>query len=155
MFSNAKSGDRVWDYLCGWGTIIEINNDDNYIYPLTVEFENEQATYTLNGRKYTEDLNQRLFWEEIKFEIPEKPFDLEAELKRLEIKEFEHGDKNYYLYWDNAGKKIYYDIVGNNEQPNIEYFSEENINNFMKNIRYKKITKEQFFVAYKNVFGGR
>ncbi len=155
MFKNAKVGDRVWGFRYGWGTITSTSHLN--VYPLFVLFDNgKQESFTIEGKIDSyDDKNPTLFWNEIKFEIPEKPFDLEAELKRLEIKEFEHGDKNYYLYWDNAGRKIYYDIVGNNEQPNIEYFSEENINNFMKNIRYKKITKEQFFVAYKNVFGGR
>lgn len=96
MFEKAKVGDRVWDFILGWGTVIEINNDDDFIYPLTVEFENEQATYTFDGKRYMEDLNQRLFWKEIKFKAPEKPFILKEWLiKNFKKKEFEKGKDNY------------------------------------------------------------
>lgn len=117
-------------------------------------YRNRYETYTLDGENYVEN-NPSLFWDEIKFEIPEKPFDLESELKKLKVQEFKTAERNYFLTWDNAGKSMYYDIVGNNEQPDIKYFTEQSINNFMENVKDKKITKEQFFEAYKKVFGGK
>ena len=151
MFKNAKVGDRVWDFIEQWGTIDDIKYE--HYHELEVKFDNgTKGLYTLEGKEDDKDLNPRLFWNEIKFEIPEKPFDLENELKKLKVQEFKTSERNYFLTWDNAGKSIYYDIVGNNEQPDIKYFTEESINNFMKNIKNKKITKEQFFNAYKNVF---
>ena len=83
-FSDAKEGDRVWSLTEGWGTII-----DHFLsrteYPLTVEFENgELKTYTLWGRFRVKDLNPTLFWDEVKFEVPEKPLPkLEVDTKVL------------------------------------------------------------------------
>lgn len=154
MFRNAQVGDRVWDFVLGWGTITSIKEKSDF--PLTLMFDYKEDyyyIYTLEGKKYRSDLHPRLFWDEIKFEIPEKPFDLESELKKLKVQEFKTAERNYFLTWDNVGKSIYYDIVGNNEQPDIKYFTEQSINNFMENVKDKKITKEQFFEAYKKVFG--
>ncbi len=155
MFRNAQIGDRVWDYErdC-WGTIISINNECHY--PLKVKLDNkysEELYYTINGKSSTRNVNPSLFWNVIKFEISEKPFDLEKELRKLEVQEFKVAERNHFLIWDNADKNIYHDAVGNNEQPNIKYFTEQSISNFMKNIKGKKITKEDFFSAYKKVFG--
>lgn len=155
MFRNAKIGDRVWDYLCGWGTIIEISNDNRSFYPLVVEFgKKEQGTYTFNGKRYIEELNQRLFWEEIKFEIP-KSFDLKEELKKLEIVKFENKKLNYFLYYDNDNNSIKSGYNVCEDAPFFIFFSGESICNFLNKIKDKKITKEQFFTAYKNVFGGK
>lgn len=155
MFKNAKVGDRVWDYLCGWGTIIETSNDNRPFYPLRVKFKKkeEEGTYTFDGKRYIDELNQRLFWDEIKFEIPEIPFNLEDELKKLEIKEFQDGTMNDYLVWNNQDNEIARNYMIHFQDPFLICFTEESVSNFITNIKDKKITKEQFFAAYKNVFG--
>ncbi len=159
MFKNAKVGDRVWDFVFDWGTVTRFFKNSNILVGFEVEFDREsiKQRYGLNGIVLYSFKNQTLFWNEIKFEIPEKPFDLEAELRKLETQEFKIVVRNHFLIWDNAFKKISYDAVGNNEQPNIKYFTEQSINNFMKNIKNQKITKEQFFEVYKRVFekGGK
>lgn len=84
MFRNAQVGDRVWDFVLGWGTITSIKEKSDF--PLTLMFDYKEDyyyIYTLEGKKYRSDLHPRLFWDEIKFEIPEKPFDLESELKKI------------------------------------------------------------------------
>lgn len=142
-FENAKVGDKVWDIIYGWGNIISVIKD--YPFPIMVEFGNGKRTsYKFNGKYNDTDVNPVLFWNEIKIDIPEKPFDLESELKKLKVQEFKTAERNYFLTWDNADKSIYYDIVGNNEQPDIKYFTEQSINNFMEKIEDKKYLKNNF-----------
>jgi hypothetical protein len=71
MFSNAKVGDKVWDFTYGWGKIynIDLNSD----YPIKVERLNEMdESYTFDGKLGDEEA-PTLFWDEIKYEIPTKP----------------------------------------------------------------------------------
>lgn len=154
-FEDAQVGDRVWDFLCGWGTIININKDEGY--PMKIKFDNYRnryETYTLDGKNYIEN-NPSLFWNEIKFKVPEKPFDLKRLLKELKVKIFAIEERNCYLYWSNKDRKIKYSYDYFNENPLIIYFSEDSIQKFMKKIKDEKITKEQFFDAYKKFFGGK
>lgn len=154
MFRNAKVGDRVWDFLKGWGTVIDISWDEDY--PIFVKFDYEEfkTCFTYKGFADKDDKKPRLFWDEIKFEIPEKPFDLEKELRELDKIEFRTGKDNYFLAWSNKWECINNYSTINLQNPFLICFTEESINNFMDNIKDKKITKEQFFTAYKNVFGG-
>lgn len=89
MFRDAKIGDRVWDFIWHWGTIINISTGNDY--PITVKFDSNNyiIAYKVNGIYASEDESPRLFWDEIKFKIPEKPFNLKEFLKEnLEHKEF-------------------------------------------------------------------
>lgn len=156
IFIDAEVGDRVYDIKYKWGIIRKINSQLIFI-----EFDNFKKSnghyvqYDFNGKEngYLADyFGQTLFWNEIKFEIPEKPFDLEEELRKLEVKEFVFNTNNYHLVWNNYYDNINYLTNSTIEIPYIVYFSEESINKFMKNINGKKITKEEFFYAYKKVF---
>lgn len=154
MFKDAKVGDRVWSFANNWGTIkkIELASD----YPITVKFDNNiTMSYTSDGRYNEYNVSPTLFWDEIKFDIPEKPFDLEEELRKLEVVKFQTGKYNYSLYWDNNFEEIDNSFFDNDEIPMVVYFTKESTLNFMENIKGKKITKEEFFKAYKNVFGGK
>lgn len=152
MFRNAKVGDRVYDYLLGWGTITDTNWAK--YYPISVKFDYEEIerVFTREGFENEEDLNPRLFWNEIKFEIP-KSFDLKEELKKLEIVKFENKKLNYFLYYDNDNNYIRSGYNVCEDAPFFIFFSGESICNFLNKIKDKEITKEQFFTAYKNVFG--
>lgn len=155
MFRNAQVGDRVWDYErdC-WGTIISINNECHY--PLKVKLDNkysEELYYTIDGKSSTRNVNPSLFWNEIKIDIPEKPFDLEKELKSLKTIEFKPKDINCSLLWSNEYKKIDYDIDRSLQDPSSIYFDEHSIEKFMNKIKDKKISKKEFFDVYKKVFG--
>lgn len=153
-FENAKVGDKVWDFIYGWGNIINVIEDSPF--PIMADFGNGRTiSYEFDGKSYDTDINPRLFWDEIKFEIPEKPLNLEDELKNLEVVEFKTDDYNYYLYWNNRCELIGYDYVCQDELIGYKYFSISSINTFMENIIGKNITKEEFFKAYRNVFGGR
>ena len=152
MFKNAKVGDRVWDFSKSWGIIEKICDDD---YPIVVLFENKEIeTFTFEGKYSCSDLYPRLFWNEIKFEIPEKPFNLEDELRKLEIKKFEYDWLNYFLVYDGKDKEITYGYHQHWESPDCIYFSEKSIKRFCEKAKEQKITKEEFFRVYKNVFGG-
>lgn len=152
-FHNAKVGDRVWDFSKSWGIIEKICDDD---YPIVVLFENKEIeTFTFEGKYSCSDLYPRLFWNEIKFEIPEKPFNLEDELRKLEIQDFFYRGRNFYLLWDNQAQEIFISSDDIFERPLCIYFNEKSAINFYEKIKDKKITKQQFFRAYKNVFGGR
>lgn len=154
MFRDAKVGDRVWDFLYGYGKVVEVNKDE-----LWVEFQSlyfgKKRVYTFDGILRGVGLPQTLFWNEVKLEIPEKPFSLEDELRKLEVVEFKNEYNNYSIYWSNNFQKIRLTSYSNIEIPMMKYFSKESAYNFKKSINNKKITKEQFFEAYKNVFGGR
>lgn len=158
MFRNAKVGDRVWYIAKGWGIIKEIHLEDEFEEEyMIVEFEgvfDTEYQFNLDGRFNHEDINPVLFWDEVKFEIPEIPFSLEDELRKLEIVEFTKIEKNFFLWWDNNEKEIHIDYYRNFEFPINKYFSEKSINKFEESISDKKITKEEFFEACKNVFFG-
>lgn len=153
MFRNAKVGDRVWHIRKGWAVIAYI--DKSSTFSINVRFKDGMSTsFTIDGKEYSSDINPTLFWDEIKVNTPEKHFSLEEELRKLKIVEFNIGNNNYYLYWDNCVGEISFDLKCYYELINYKYFSISSIKNFLDSIKDKKITKEQFFSAYKKVFGG-
>jgi hypothetical protein len=76
-FENARVGDKVWDYLHGWGEISEVSPKCilfNTPYPLAVTFEDCVLYYTLSGYQCNiMEPPRTLFWDEIKYEIPKAP----------------------------------------------------------------------------------
>lgn len=51
MFRNAQVGDRVWDFVLGWGTITSIKEKSDF--PLTLMFDYKEDyyyIYTLEGK---------------------------------------------------------------------------------------------------------
>ena len=155
MFRNAQVGDRVWDYERNcWGTIISISKECHY--PLKVKLDNkysEELYYTIDGKSSTRNVNPSLFWNEIKIDIPQKPFNLEKELRKLKIKKYKSNEGNYHLHWDNELKCIKDSVNFTVESPSIIYFTQDSIDNFINKIQFKTISKEEFFSAYKKVFG--
>ena len=152
MFKSAKVGDRAYDILRGWGTIRFINKDSNY----PIHFITDTCifgTYTFEGKRAETDIMPSLFWNEVKFEVPKKPFSLEDELRKLEIIEFKFGKNNYSLIWNNKYNIIDFNCLISDQAPLTLYFTRESILNFLKNIDEKNITKEQFLIAYEKVFG--
>jgi len=83
MFSNAKVGDKVFDYLKQeWGVIQDVDNSQ--ILPLLVKFsEKSFGGYTYKGTISIYDTLPILFWDEVKpITPPEKPIpDLEVDTK--------------------------------------------------------------------------
>lgn len=72
MFSKARIGDKVWSVRKGWGKII-LTVADEY-YPIIVRYEDAvREAYTKDGKLMIGDRYPTLFWDEIKFKIPEQP----------------------------------------------------------------------------------
>lgn len=155
VFKNAQVGDRAFDILRGWGTIIAIKLNQEYPIYFNADIDSF-CTFTLDGKRDKIDKNPTLFWNEVKLPTQEedkKPFDLESELKKLEIVEFKDSESNFSLFWNYCCNDIVYFINRTVQIPSVLYFTEKSIKNFMNNIEDKKISKEQFFKAYKKVFG--
>ena len=72
-FESAKVGDKVWSFEFGWGSIVEILQDEDR--PITCKFENFNINiqYSLFGLLSKYSTYQTLFWDEIKIVAPEKP----------------------------------------------------------------------------------
>lgn len=98
-FDNAKIGDKVYCLMYGWGKIHNI--DKKYIYCIDVYFNDCDISFTIDGKRFKEDINHVLFWNEVKLPTEEedkRPFNLaEFLINNLEPKEFENGKPNYYL----------------------------------------------------------
>lgn len=89
MFKNAKEGDKVWDFVYGYGEITFIGIKTNY--PLLISFNNTQVkdiSYTVDGR-CSDMAYQTLFWQE--FGIPKEAY--QKPLPKLEV------DTKVYV-WD-------------------------------------------------------
>lgn len=91
-FRNAKVGDKVWRHASGWGEITSVTHDEDYL--LWVEFEGDCGSFTIDGRYCEDDISPTLFWDEIKFDIPERP--------KRKVKKVIEGWVNIYGY-DNIG----------------------------------------------------
>lgn len=145
MFSNAKVGDRVWSYHHNWGTITKIERFDNY--PLFVKFDNKEyvESFNLNGMGNVLDKKPTLFWDELKFEIPKKPFDLKAEFDKLEVSEFVPGECNLTVsYCEKRRKWNFYNFwVDFSIFPFIYFKDVERLRDFCNLLNEHKITPEE------------
>lgn len=69
MFKDAKIGDKVWSFHYGWGVVRSKENNT-----LEIFFEvGIVRFYWDDGRANSLDKNPDLFWDEIKYKIPQKP----------------------------------------------------------------------------------
>jgi len=90
-FDGIKVGDRVWSFDFGWGEVEEIKEEKYILVVFKDEYEHiiDYGYYNFDGQKidnitnFKESLNQVLFWDEVKFEIPKRP---KIELKETEWK---------------------------------------------------------------------
>lgn len=79
-FDEAVVGDRVYDIKYKWGTIKKMNSQLIFIeFDAYKKGSFKLIQYDFNGKEngYLADyFGQTLFWNEIEFELPKKPFDL-------------------------------------------------------------------------------
>ena len=157
MFENVKVGDSLYDVCFGWGRVKAINCLDysDKAHLIEVEFSHmKKFHYSKKGKNL--DLgceNQTLFWDEIKFDMP---FSLENELKKLKRKRYVFNENNVHFVWNNKFDTLEFFTNSICETFNMVYFEQnEDFINFIKKVKENKITREQFFSAYKKVFGGR
>lgn len=153
-FDNAKVGDRVWSSMFGWGTIEEI--DLKAMYELLVCFDecDGQERYSLYGYCSISHLVPTLFWNE--FHIPteeedRKPFNL-VEFLRENLKpvEFEYGQYNYYISYENDIKEFEYKYDYYNEDIGTVYLKEiDNGKMIASLLDFNKVTPKQLKDAYR------
>jgi hypothetical protein len=106
-FENAKAGDKVWSMTKGWGTIAQI--EKGFSNPIKVDFDNESFSFfNINGTYFDTDLNQTLFWDEIKFEAPPQPPQTKL-VHGVEIPDISFNPKNGEDYYaiDLTDKRFY------------------------------------------------
>jgi hypothetical protein len=74
-FENAKVGDRVWDFIYGWGEIVELCYTPSIVpYEIIAKFGDCQVYYyKTDGCSQYSGERRTLFWGEIKFEAPKQP----------------------------------------------------------------------------------
>ena len=101
-FDGIKVGDRVWDFVYGWGEVIDIEKDSVY-YPLVVEFKAFTGIFNYKGIKI-DFTNQTLFWSEILFELPKRP--------QVKLKE----DKYYINVVENKIIQVPLNIIGKEQE---------------------------------------
>lgn len=66
-FSDVKVGDKVWDFISGWGAVI---GKDPLSFKVNYGFYNK--IYNYDG-KIRSCINRTLFWDEVKITAPPKP----------------------------------------------------------------------------------
>lgn len=81
-------------------------------------------------------------------------YNLADKFRKLKVVEFNPEDKNFSIGWSNNLQAITKISQVDFEMPNHIYFSESSLNAIISEIADKNITREQFLVAYNEVFGG-
>jgi len=105
MFSDAKVGDRVFDYILQeWGFVAYVYPD--LVYCIEVKFNDRVHVYTKDGLADLKNKVPTLFWDEVKpITPPEKP------LPKLEIDtpvlvwgdDEKDKQKRYFSHFDSEG----------------------------------------------------
>ena len=70
-FEDAKVGDEVFDINHGWCKIISIHPNSNY--PINVQYNLFNKTFSYKGKSFDKQMTQELFWDEVTIIAPEKP----------------------------------------------------------------------------------
>ncbi len=122
-FENAKVGDRVWSVTSGWGFIDDIHYRCKY--PIHVTFDDDRfSSFMVDGRNYKDHLNQELFWDEIKFEVPVQPPRMKL-IHGVEVPNISFVPKeDEYYYYPSIEMPAFYGFT---------YFDTTNINDILKN----------------------
>ena len=107
MFKDVETGEKLWSFEYGWGTVVHINRGK---FPLQLNFSHsmESFAYTFDGKGTRMAKNQTLFWDEIKFEVPKKPLpDLKVDA-RVIVWDTKKGEKYnmYFKEFDDKGRVI-------------------------------------------------
>lgn len=125
-FGSIKVNDRVWDFINGWGTVTCV--DKEYYYSITVLFDcKRERSYTMEGKPY-EDSAQSLFWDEIIYKRPPKPFNLEdlflkyISNKWITPKQFKCNEYNVHFHYDYRRNELGYIVDKYSYTPNAKYF---------------------------------
>lgn len=152
-FDNARVGDRVFDLLKGWGTIVEIRKNEEY--PIYVNADIDSfCTFTLDGKRYVKDLTPTLFWSEVNIPTDEEdrnPFNLVEFLREnTRCVEFDIGKNNYCIHYDeengilDIGYLLFLDYLGT-----VYLDGDSNLDYIVKKLNEHKVTPKELKDAYK------
>jgi hypothetical protein len=126
-FENAKVGDKVWDFVYGWGEVIELDVSEMFD-TIRVSFkpfgysEKEVIYYTTGSISFNNP--QTLFWDEIKFEVPVQPPRMKL-VHGVEVPDISFVPKeDEYYYYPSIEMPAFYGFT---------YFDTTNINDILKN----------------------
>lgn len=153
-FSNAKVGDRAFDILRGWGTIIAIKLNQEYPIYFNADIDSF-CTFTLDGKRDKIDKNPTLFWNEVKLPTEEedkKPFDLVEFLREnLEPKEFLLEEHNNTINYSHRDGRFFYNYTIYLDRITEIYFknSKYEIVEVVQVLNENNITPQQLKQAYK------
>ena len=111
MLRDAKIGDELYSPEHGWGVVIEKSKGTYALkgtHALLVKFKNYKKHFLSNGKSSTKSTYPTLFWDEIKFEIPEKPLPkIEVDTKVLVWDEIHPKKyKRYFKEFNEYGKIV-------------------------------------------------
>jgi hypothetical protein len=113
-FENARIGDRVWDFIHGFGEIEHIESKSEF--PLKIRFVSGSGyTFTLKGQNLL-GIPQTLFWDEIKFEAPTQSQSTKL-IHGLEVPDISIDQKTTKLGW-----RYYYPEPSKTQLFNTEFY---------------------------------
>ena len=156
MFSNAKVGDRVYDWIKGWGNIayIDIGNVRGEEIDVVFDDGGSIISYTVEGKFREDDANPSLFWDKPKFEIPEKPFNLKEEYKKLERTKNKAGMQYEQITYTDEDSGNNWGHVMNGRRGVFgapQFYDADNFYNFVKLLNEHKIEPKQLEQVTKEV----
>jgi hypothetical protein len=153
-FSNAKIGDRAWNIMHGWGTIVAIKENEDYPICFKADIDSF-CTFDLDGKRYITDKYPTLFWNE--FHIPsdeedKKPFNLVDFLRdNLEPREFRWDTNNIELHFSHRLNKWKWTCSGVYQSIGVVYFRDRDNDIFhyiVDTLNENKVTLTQLKKAY-------
>ncbi len=142
-FSKAKVGDKVQDFQQGWGYVESIDHSQR---PIVVKFNNNVInTYYYNGTQWNTDINPSLFWDELKYEIPKKPFNLKEILKEMSSVAYTGEKLSYMIAYNLNTQKFEYVSLGSNFYISNKITSKYDVvNDVVDLLNERKISIEEF-----------
>lgn len=156
-FKDIKKGDRVYDLKYGWGTIRKLEKHFmNVSFDIFIGIGAEKK-YNYHGREngfLDKCYNRTLFLNEVKFDIPEKPFDVKKFFKEnfipynpelIDKKKYhlEYKNDNTWRFVKDNNKEIvgsYYLMKANEEEEILNLTEELNEQNLSYSCVLKALT---------------
>lgn len=104
-----KEGDKVFHLQYGWGTVTSAIKEDKVdVYCVDVEFENNSASFTEDGKEFNEDLVATLSFTEYDFNgfSQKRPIDLPEKGEPILVKNNNHDE--WFLAYFEKGEEGYF-----------------------------------------------
>jgi hypothetical protein len=109
-FETAKIGNRVFSHTFGWGVIYEVDKCSDY--PIQVEFDTVNRSFTTEGFYHKDKPIQCLFWYECTIEAPVKPLHMKL-IHGVEVPDISFHPTNqtgYYYPYPTGEDLVYFTV---------------------------------------------